>query len=231
MVFPMALSIVCQPPLLVARFAAPQRFLSWSLNRPGYQIADTVVWLEVRNADLPLGRDAKELLVSKISDAGMDAIGLLTSHPVSQHHVRNSEIEGVRATCLATVGVSNAERVGSRRQLADSIYGTINILAHVSEPLSDAALVEAVSVIAQARTAAMLDAALLVDSGFATGTGTDCIVVGSPVSERQAQFSGLHTAIGEALGAAVYDAVHAGTEASKYTRVSPCQKPDWLSKL
>ncbi|MEO1272728.1 MAG: adenosylcobinamide amidohydrolase, partial [Myxococcota bacterium] len=41
-----------------------------------------------------------------------------------------------------------------------------------------------------------------------TGTGTDCIVLAAPPGH--AVYAGLHTAVGEAVGRAVYDAVAAG---------------------
>jgi adenosylcobinamide amidohydrolase len=45
-------------------------------------------------------------------------------------------------------------------------------------------------------------------TGRATGTGTDCIVVAAPTGTEP--FAGLHTEVGEAIGAAVYTAVAGG---------------------
>ena len=45
-----------------------------------------------------------------------------------------------------------------------------------------------------------------------TGTGTDCIVVACPCDGTPVAWAGLHTALGEAIGAAVYEAVRAGAE-------------------
>jgi len=45
-----------------------------------------------------------------------------------------------------------------------------------------------------------------------TGTGTDCIVVAVPRAEPEAGYAGMHTAIGEAAGAAAYEAIRSGTE-------------------
>ncbi len=63
---------------------------------------------------------------------------------------------------------------------------------------------------AQARTAAIMDLGWQTADGVATGTGTDCIVVACPSRGRRQTYAGLHTAVGQALGAAVYDAVLAG---------------------
>ena len=48
------------------------------------------------------------------------------------------------------------------------------------------------------------------DAGVAiTGTGTDCIVVAAPRG-GSVRFAGMHTPVGEAIGAAVYKAMGDG---------------------
>ena len=74
--------------------------------------------------------------------------------------------------------------------------------------LSAPARLEALSIAASARTAAVLAARLELSEGIATGTGTDCIAVASPAGAQQ--WCGLHTPQGRALAAAVYRAVHEG---------------------
>jgi adenosylcobinamide amidohydrolase len=106
------------------------------------------------------------------------------------------------------VGLSNAERVGHRRLVESAEYGTINLLAVADAPLSDAALVELLSIATQARTAAVMEHGPDLPSGRATGTGTDCIVVAAPPGAER--YAGLHTEVGEAVGAAVYAAVASG---------------------
>ena len=55
---------------------------------------------------------------------------------------------------------------------------------------------------------ALIDAALMLPQGAATGTGTDCIALAA--DPGRSGFAGLHTPLGEALGRAVYDAVSRG---------------------
>jgi adenosylcobinamide amidohydrolase len=50
----------------------------------------------------------------------------------------------------------------------------------------------------------------MLPSGLATGTGTDCIAVAAPQGAEA--FSGLHTALGEAIGQAVLRAVGKGAQ-------------------
>lgn len=204
-------ALTCQPPHLVASFNAPQRMLSWSLTKPGFRTAQQVVWLEVRNADLPPSLDPVAGIEALMAGAGFaDAICLVTSRDITRHHLASSTVEDATATSVATVGLSNGERVGRRCSEPVPVPGTINVLVHVSCPLSEAALIETVSIATEARTAAVLDSGVRREGVAVTGTGTDCIVVASPVGRDEARFAGLHTAIGEAVGDAVYRSVREG---------------------
>ena len=214
-------SIDHDPPWLIARFVTPQRMLSWAVHRSGYQVADRVAWRQVRNADLPVSVDPVAYLRQRLAGRKLEgAVGLMTSSDLAHHHIASATRETATATCLITLGLSNAERVGRRRPLAEDRrslppgYGTINALCHLSVALSDAALLEASSIATQARTTAILDHGYMPETGLGaiTGTGTDCIVMACPSQAREGQrfaFAGLHTAVGEALGAAVLAATAA----------------------
>ncbi|MEL6433277.1 MAG: adenosylcobinamide amidohydrolase, partial [Pseudomonadota bacterium] len=89
-------------------------------------------------------------------------------------------------------------------------FGTINVALRLSSGLTQSGLLEAMSIVVQARTAAVMEAALHIDTGIATGTGTDCVAVAAPKGVEC--FAGLHTEIGEAIGRAVYNAVHDGAK-------------------
>lgn len=184
--------------------------LSWSLTRPGFQMARRVAWIEIRDADLPAGQDAEQIITIRIAKAKLaDAISLITSRDVSRHHTSQVTIDDVVATCVTTVGLSNGERVGQRFATTRTGVGTINTMVHVSKPLSEAALIEAITIAAEARTAAILDAGVRRSGVAITGTGTDCIVVAAPRG-GSVRFAGMHTAVGEALGASIYKAMRDG---------------------
>ena len=203
-------SIQCAPPFLTARFAAPQRTLGWSLLHPGFATIRDVVWLEVRDRDLPPGVDPAALLRAKLAEIGLpDALAFMTARDVRRHHLGRHRVEGVAAACLTTVGLANGERVGSRRP-PRAAAGTINTLVQVSRPLTGGALVEAIAIVAEARTAAILDARARFPGPAITGTGTDCIVVACPAAGAPDSCAGMHTAVGEALGAAAYAATREG---------------------
>jgi adenosylcobinamide amidohydrolase len=92
------------------------------------------------------GRDAR----TKLVEAGFpDALAFMTSRDITRWPFSQTRVEDVEAACLTTVGLSSGERVGSRRY-ARAWAGTINTLMRVSRPLTDGALVEALSIVAEA---------------------------------------------------------------------------------
>jgi adenosylcobinamide amidohydrolase len=204
----------CRPPWLLARFRSPQRIVSWSLNRPGFVVSDTVAWLQVKNADLPIGLDPKSLLESRLGDEGLgDAVALMTARDIRAYEVASAG-EGDRAVeTMVTLGLGNAvalDPAGRPHAVAREAepVGTINALVACSQPLGDGALLEAISVATVARTAA-----LLTDGGRAIGTGTDCIAIACPVAEKREIFAGLHTEIGTNIASAVFRATRDGRRA------------------
>lgn len=205
------IAVTCARPWLMARFETPQRMLSWAPHRAGFVTGDTVAWREVRDADLSVDFDAVGWLNAELRQAGQDkAVGMMTSRNVEKHTLHMAKAGEISAGCLATVGLSNAERVGHRQELAQAGYGTINLLVALSHGLTEAAMIEAISIATQARTAAIIEADLGLPTGHATGTGTDCIVIACPAGDIA--YAGLHTETGEAIGRAVYDAVAMGAQ-------------------
>lgn len=203
--------LVLDRPWLIAGFGGPCRVLGWALNRPGFATASRAVWREVRDADLGPDFDAARWLGEELAARGLaDAQAMLTSRDIGCHVLRRAEVEGVAASCLATVGLSNGERVGARARPGRGLWGTINLALHISAPLTEGAMVEALSIAVEARTAAVLDASPARPGGAITGTGTDCVVLAAPPGAGA--FAGLHTPLGEAIGRAVYDAVRRGAD-------------------
>jgi adenosylcobinamide amidohydrolase len=203
------MSVTLSRPWLSMDLQGPHRVLSWSLTRPGFVTADTILWREVRNADLPQDFDVEGWLRAELAARGTpDAVTLLTSRDLDAYEVAGAQVEGVTAQAVATVGLSNAERIGTRLDRSGKDWGTINVALQVSCPLADAALIELVSIVAQARTAAIIEAGHDLPTGRATGTGTDCIAVAAPPGDQP--FAGMHTPVGEAAGRAAYRAVKQG---------------------
>lgn len=141
--------------------------------------------------------------------------GFTEASSVAWLHVRDDDLDMnvdpalLLKESMQSAGLKNAVSVGSA-PLPHWGAGTINLLVHVDRPLSQAALVETISIVAQARTVAMIDLPWKPSGTAVSGTGTDCIVVATPVHADMEQFAGMHTDIGAAVGRAVYDAVLSG---------------------
>ena len=190
--------------------------LSWAVNRPGLVTARRILWREVTNSDLPPDLDVTEWFAAELTArGGDDAVAFLTSRDVRRYCEASAEVDGISAHAVATVGLSNAERVGSRMDYSSRNWGTINVALQLSQELTHAGLIEAMSIAVQARTAAVMEAGISLPSGTATGTGTDCVALAAPAGSNA--YAGLHTATGEAIGRAVYQAVHTGAMEWKTT--------------
>jgi adenosylcobinamide amidohydrolase len=205
--------IKLEGPWLDVQFTRPHSVLSWAILRGGWQVTRNVLWHEVRNEDLTIDLDPVEYFQGKIAKGGRgkNSIGFLTSAPLTSFCDSLKESNGQWARCVATVGLGNALRVGDPSFQAWKT-GTINLLVQTSMPLTLEASIEALSLIVEARTLAMLEANVLsnVSQQLATGTGTDCIAIASPQAEASEIYAGKHTLMGHLIGQSVLDAMENG---------------------
>lgn len=198
------IAVTLERPWLIARLARPLRILSHAPYGAGYRISDSVLWREVRNADLTPDFPVEDWFHGEMQRVP-GAVGMLTSRDVGTWDQARVTVEGITAQCVVTLGLSNAESVGARLPYHTADYGTINLLVATDAGLTESAQLEALTVAVQARTAGVMAAGLDLATGLATGTGTDCVAVACAPGEGR--YAGLHTAVGEAVGAAVRQAV------------------------
>jgi adenosylcobinamide amidohydrolase len=205
------LRVTLERPWLTLDLGARMHVLSWAINRPGFVQAHRIAWREVRNADLPRDMDVHGWLRDALELRGQsEAVCFLTSRDVGCYTEATAQVGDATAHCVATVGLSNSERIGHRVDRSQMDWGTINIAVVLGKELSQTGLIEAISIVAQARTAAIMDTGLALPTGIATGTGTDCIAVAAPDGSHD--YAGLHTEIGEAIGSAAYRATLQGAQ-------------------
>ena len=207
---------------LVVTFREPVRACSWAIVGGGITQTSHVAWLEVRDADLKPPVDARAMLRDRLRSEGIEgAVGLLTSRSVATYAYVADEEQGSSAACIATVGLGNALRAGDPPGALARI-GTINMLVHVSAPLSDEALLEASTIAAEAKCAAVMEAGIVSrhTGRPATGTGTDCTVITAARAKgrRAARYAGKHTVMGSLVGRVVERAVTIGARRWKNER-------------
>lgn len=200
----------------------PHSTLGWTLIGGGRREAQCVFWHNVSDADLLPEVDARLFFEERRKHRTGDTqgIGFLTGCSLAEFVEKRCERGKLSARCVATIGLRNALRIGDLPRTTAIAPGTINILLQISCPLSECASLEALSLVAEARTSAVLDGHVpsTVGNTIATGTGTDCIVVASPLpseDDSELVYAGKHTELGHLIGACVYDAVSQGIRQSK----------------
>jgi len=199
---------------LTLGFGEPHQILSWAVVNGGMTRSRHIAWLKVGKNGMGQGIDPRVFLKEKLKQKGINkAVGLLTSADLDSFVDIEKEFCQNSARCIATVGLSNALRIGDLPRSSEHV-GTINLVVQLSMPLSDEAFVEAISIAAEARTAAVLNSCTpSIRSGLpSTGTGTDCIAIAAPISGKPSVYAGKHTDIGHLIGAAVYEAITKGVE-------------------
>jgi adenosylcobinamide amidohydrolase len=196
----------------------PHSVLSWAVLGGGKTAARTVVWHRVAGSDLPPHVDPKAYFEEQLGrrfERG-PCVGFLTSAPLATFVEMRRELDGLWARCVATVGLSNALTIGDLPTGRTSSPGTINILVQVAVPLSENSALEALSLVAEARTLAVLEGQVRSTAGnsIASGTGTDCIAIASPLAMPEegapAAYAGKHTALGHLIGACASEAISRG---------------------
>lgn len=189
----------------------PHVCLSHAPYRGALRAARTIAIHETRNDELTIEVDPIALLTTRMAATDPRGVGMLTSRRVAAAVVRTATAEAGSAVALVTAGLSNAVRVGDTPgPLAG--WGTINIACYIDVPLSTPALIEALTIVAEARTTAVVEARVCSrrSEGYATGTGTDCIAIMTPRhTQPSAFYAGKHTVVGHLVGEAVLRATEA----------------------
>lgn len=151
-----------------------------------------------------------------------DAVALMTAVPLKQYVALRAVSEDLWVEAWITVGVTNAVRAGDPATAglgAGAKPGTINIILVTNARLPASAMVGAVQVITESKTAALLEARVPTSSGRsgATGTGTDAVVIACGAGRKgpQLRYSGTHTKLGELIGSLVTHGVREGLKRSK----------------
>lgn len=170
-----------------------------------------VSWVLNMTVDEDYGRlDPDRHLLRVARGLHLDGRGIAMMTAVAVSRYQTAEMNG--AAAWATVGVSRpvwaAEFCGSVEP--DAGPGTINLIVMVPVNLSDAALVNAVSTVTEAKVQALLH-----NGVDGTGTASDAVAVLCAVDGTAEQFGGPRSTWGARIACAVYDATSAGIAAQQ----------------
>lgn len=209
---------------LVIDLGAPRLVLSSAPMHGGLVEARYVVNHQIpprpRDADPATSpcRDPKGYLGGVVAHVGADpdCVAFMTAVPVAYLVARREAHEDLWVEAFLTVGVTNAVRVGDAASAAAGRTkavpaGTINIILVTNARLEHRAMVEAVQVVTESKTATVLAEQVPTSKGRpgATGTGTDAIAIvsgdGPPL-----RYCGTHTKMGELIGRAICAGVKEG---------------------
>ena len=190
-------------PVLVWRAPGPMRMVASAPHGGGVGRRRWVV-----NAQVPqsYGRRDPDHHLGKLGiSLGLPGrgVGMLTAADVRT--VCHAADDGVEVA--VTVGLGHPTWAAAPSEPRPmSLVGTINLVATVPERLSDAALVNTIATVTEAKAQALWDLGIP-----ATGTATDAMCVACPEEGRLHAFGGPRSIWGARLARAVHAALVAGT--------------------
>lgn len=218
---------------LYLSFSKPHQILSSAVLNGGLQRACGVLNLKVPKqlsefepAEQTLSRYGADLGCEGMGCEGVDCgcegadlnkkgvlVGMMTAASMASYRLACRKEQGVEIFVLATAGLSNARRAGDlaeyRRMISEpEEAGTINLLMATNACLTQAAMVESLMMVTEAKAAVLQDAGIIspVSGLIATGTGTDSVAVINGFGP-EVRYCGKHVLFGELLAQAVIEAV------------------------
>ena len=199
----------------VIRLSERMEVLSSAVLNGGHNVTDTLFIMQVSHGYNSSDHMGDILHVRKKYDLPEDSVGFMTAAEVKYlFSVSENEHEGVTVFAAATAGLSNHVVAGelldnweerfriSQERYKILIGGTINIIGVSPFPLTDAAKINLMIPLTEAKSAAMASL------GYKeTGTTSDAMAIVSPIGEPRVNYSGTGTPLGIAMARAVKDAV------------------------
>ena len=192
---------------LIIRLPTIYQVMSWAPLNGGAWRARVIVNHQIQigqrvATDNP--RPYLDALVRRLGFKPAAAVAMMTGVDIRKARYAAARRGDLIVGAWCTAGCSNALRVGDPATVKATPPGTINLALVINQPLAPAAMAEALAMAAEARVAAVQSAGITSTRTQqpATGTGTDCIVVASPVRGRAHSYCGKHTLLGELIGKA-----------------------------
>ncbi len=154
-----------------------------------------------RSPEVELGTLARELGI-----AG-PFVGLMTGVDLKRAQVIVEREAQATTIAIVTVGISHPTAAGVTEAFRGEV-GTINIIVIADARLSHAARVNAVITATEAKTLALVEAGVrALHGGFASGSGSDAIVIATTERGTWFEYAGPIAPVGALIGRAVRRAV------------------------
>ncbi len=149
-------------------------------------------------------------------------VALLTGVSLERAKVAVRRASDVTAAAVVSAGGRNLSAAGLSPVWDGPEVGTINIIAVVDAALSDAALLNLLTVATEAKSLALRERGVMTEEGFsATGTSTDAVVVACTGRGPRLRYGGPITLPGHLVGAAVLTAARAALDGCSIGRGKP----------
>ena len=207
-------AVTVQGATLVVSLPVPYRVLSWAPLNPGLVEARTIINHHVNIKD-PIPDEPTHSLMQHAQQLHLSfpVVGLMTGVSMERLVRQTEQLDALILECSATVGLSNALAVGDPATYEER-PGTINLIVLLDHPLTSGAMVEAISLVTEAKLQSLqaADVRSTVSHALATGTGTDCIAIACPPGKAAYHYCGKHTRLGELLGRVVSASVREGID-------------------
>ena len=217
---------------LIVRFSTPRKVISsavcgggvgWAHAIINYQVPDNPHPLDGRKSRLRKWENPSRTLKKVADSVGVTgrSVALMTAVDLRQLVVKREQAKGLWVEGFFTIGVTNAVRAGEptycESDMAD--VGTINIILVTNARLSVGAMVGAIGVVTESKTAVLLEEKVKSchTSLAATGTGTDVVAIATG-DGPSCRYSGTHTKIGELIGRVVHFGIKKGLHRDRVWR-------------
>lgn len=195
-------------PVLLWRCATPWLAISSGVHGGGIGPREWVLNATVESSYARPDPEAHVASMAEDLGLGSSGTGMLTA--VDVRHEVTAIDDGVSATVTTGIGqpIWAAAQASERAVERNPAPGTINAVGWSSVRLSEAALVNAVATVAEAKAQALADAGV-----EGTGTVTDATVLLCPMDGPAQPYGGPRSRIGSALARAVHAGISAGLRA------------------
>ncbi|MCF2528517.1 adenosylcobinamide amidohydrolase [Yinghuangia soli] len=203
-------------PTLVWRLGPGWRTVSSAILGGGLGDREWLVNMQVQPgySRMDPARHLTEAAAAQGLDPAAPGVGLMTAAQVDAY--TSGEDQGVRAWATTGIGIPVWAAAPEPGAAGIPAPGTINIVAALPVPMSDAALVNAVATATEAKVQA------LIETGYAcTGTPSDAICIAAPVAgpaDEPELFGGPRSVWGARLARAVHAAVAQGARDDRVRR-------------